>query len=237
MAALRTIAEKADGVLETGSARLGVLPGREAFEIRPLVRRFDGIRAELAGAAQTLSRKTLPDAALRQALRQAADAFALARRAGAAHNAVLAWFSADTVSLITAWAASVPALADRTLRDGRLSRTFIARLEQVVTEPRTVVRAKRSPGKLAKRLIARAQAEGWFHELPERHPKWFVHESVSRSRKIISTAITVAEVPDVTGLAPVDLSLIEQCLQGECHDDSGGSPGDGQPGPGRNLGH
>jgi hypothetical protein len=208
--ALRVVAEKADGVLELETGRLGTLLGREAFEAGSLSRRLDGLRDELANAIQNLSQKSLPDKTLRQTLRLAADVLTRLHRVGTAHNAVLAFLSPDNVSLITTWAASMPVLADLYLRDGRLTRRFICRQEQVVIEPLMVVRAKRNPGKLAKRLIAKAQAEGWFNELPERHPKWFVQERVSRSRRVINTAIEVVEVPRINDPSPVDVSMIEE---------------------------
>ena len=208
--ALRVIAEKAGGVLESETGRLGTLLGRDAFEAAHLSRRLDALRNDLAGAVQTLSRNNLPDPPLRQTLRLAADVLARLRRVGTAHNAVLAFFSPDNVTLITTWVASIPVLADLYLRDGRLTRRFICRQEQAVIEPLVVVRAKRSPGKLAKRLIAKAQAEGWFNELPERHPRWFVHESVSRPRRVINTAIRVVEIPKMDGLPPVDMRLVEE---------------------------
>ena len=232
MPALRVAAEKADGVLESETGRLGTLSGRDAFEAAPLSRRLDALRDDLAGAVQTLSRKPLPDQTLRQTLRHATDVLALLRRSGIAHNAVLAFFSPANVALITAWVASMPALAELYLREGRLTRKFIARQEQVVCQPLTVVRAKRTPGKLSKKLIARAQAEGWFEELPERHPKWFVHEIVSRSRKVVSTEIRVAEIPDLGCLAPVDVVMIEPSRQGETDDDSGGTQSNGESDPG-----
>jgi len=226
--ALRMAVEKSDGWLEEDVSiapvdglpraarverrRLGRIAGRDAFRIRTLHRQVTRGVGNLLEAQKILTLPNLDDRTLERAVRGCGEAIEALLQAASVHNAVLEFLSTRNVRLIETWALCRPGFGAECL-DGRLAREHVERQSAFAPSgpPKVKQKGKLRPQQRfrAQELMNKARKDGSVNDLPRTHPKLFTLVAPPR-RPIVNYIRHVLTPPDVTGIAPLDQTIMER---------------------------